>query len=470
MAEVTINNLGRIEGASVKEISIGGKTLKSLQTIPKFQIKSDIDLFLDNIKNLPEFGGVAFDLWSIPSIYQSITLSEGQRNLDNLAKAITPAKKMIDKRICIIDPNTEWYRYKYITEIEKKKDGTIIHTKQTDIFNQRGFPKSIKEIFLKKGTEGHNIAWKEIEKENLLLSFVLWHIEQNLKYNSNLIIPPAPLVDGTNQNMLTIVEKINKIAKELTFEDTDVFGSFYLPIHPDVFVEDDRCTRVLQTIKNNLMVNTILVLKFFRVKNAIIDPSSRARLSRFLSTLDNLKQSYLDNIAIIALDTSEEGMALMSNGIDIACDPLGGVKDKVPFRKSKKDSKKDSSDGHEEQIEINPFKSYGKYVHPETREYTKITDLMNMLDGKGNLPHDCYACKQLHGRLINKKDKKFPNFNEWNLHRRLHNFTFRREEDLWLSNAVIDNNIKAPEIYLSKRTRADKNLVDILPSSIFELK
>jgi len=86
MAEVGINHLERTEGASVKEVSIGGKTLKSLQTIPKFQIKSDIDLFLDNIKNLPEFGGVAFDLWSIPSIYQSITLSGGQRNLYDLAK------------------------------------------------------------------------------------------------------------------------------------------------------------------------------------------------------------------------------------------------------------------------------------------------------------------------------------------------------------------------------------------------
>jgi len=214
------------------------------------------------------------------------------------------------------------------------------------------------------------------------------------------------------------------------------------------------------------MVNTILVLKFFRVKNVINDSLSRARLSRFLSTLDNLKQSYLDNIAIMALDTSEEGMALMSNGIDFACDPIGGVKDKVPFRKAKKGG----GDGSEEQIEIDPFKSYGKYSHPETRGYIKITDLMNMLDDEGNLPHDCYACKKLHGRLIDKKDKKFPSFNEWNPYRRLHNFTFRREEDVWLSDAVIDNNIKAAETYLAQRKRADKNLVDILPSSIFKLK
>ncbi len=466
MAEVGINHLERTMGASVKEVSIGGKTLKSLQTIPKFQIKSDIDLFLDNIKNLPEFGGVAFDMWSIPSIYQSITLSGGQRNLDDLAQAITPAKIMIDKRICFIDPNTEWYRYKYITRVEKRKDGKIVHTKQTDIFGQRGFPQAIKDIFLKRGTEGHNTAWREIEKENLLLSFVLWHIEQNLKYNSNLVIPPAPMVDGKNWTILNIAEKINNIAKELTFEETDVFRSFYLPIHQDVFKEDIRCKRVLQLIKNNLMVNTILVLKFFRVKNVINDSLSRSRLSRFLTTLDTFKQSYMENIAIMALDTKEEGMALMSNGIDITCDPMGGVKDNVPFRKTKKGD----GDGSEKQIEIDPFKSYGKYFHPETREYIKITDLKNMLDDKGNLPHDCFVCKKLHGRLIDKTDKKFPSCNEWNPFRRLHNFNFRREEDKWLSDAVVDNNIKAAETYLAQRNRANKNLVDILPSSIFELK
>ena len=173
----------------------------------------------------------------------------------------------------------------------------------------------------------------------------------------------------------------------------------------------------------------------------------------------------MDSIAIMALDTSDEGIALMSNGIDISCDPMGGVKDNVPFRKAKTRD----GDGSEEEIEIDPFKSYGKYIHPETREYVKINDLMNMLVD-GNLPHDCFVCKKLHGRLIDKKDKRFPSSKEWNPSRRLHNFIFRREEDKWLSDAVIDQNIKAAETYLAQRNRANKNLVDILPSSIFDLK
>lgn len=463
LSEIGINHLKRTEGASVKEITIGGKTLKSLQTVPKFQSKLDIDLFVTNLKQLPIFDGVAFDLYSIPSIFQSINFTEGQRTLDSMSIAKTPAKKMIDDRLCFIDPNTEWYRYKYITKVEGKKGEKMIHTIQTDIFNQRGFPQAIKEIFLKRGTDGHNTAWRELEKNNLLLSFVLWHIEQNLKYNSNLIIPPTPIVDGKNLSMLDIANNINNIAKEYAFEHTDIFRSYYLPIHPDAFKEDIRCKRILNIIRNNLLVNSIIVLKFFRIKKVIMDPFSRSRLSRFLSTLDNIKKSYMDSIAIMVLDTKEEGFALMSNSVDITCDPLGGIKDNVPFKKAKKDDGEGSGD----EKDINPYKNFGKFIHPDTREYTKINDLMNTLDTHATLPHDCFMCRTLHGR-IKPNCSEFPSSSEWNLARRLHNFNFRREEDSWLSDAVIDNNIKGAETYLSQRNRANKNLVDLLPSSIFD--
>ena len=38
MANIGINHLGRIEGVCVKEVTVGEKSLKTLQTIPKFQI------------------------------------------------------------------------------------------------------------------------------------------------------------------------------------------------------------------------------------------------------------------------------------------------------------------------------------------------------------------------------------------------------------------------------------------------
>lgn len=462
MGEIIINHLERAGSSSIKEISIGSKTLKTLQTIPKFQLKSDIELFADNIKNLPEFSGAALDLWSISTVYQAITLADGQRSLDNMAQATTPAKKLLDERIVFLDPNTECYRYKFPVRVEKTKNGKVVHTRQSEIMNQRKFPQAVKEIFEKYGTTGHNTAWRELEKNKLLLSFVLWHMEQGLKYNAKLIISPAPLIDGSSRSMLNILAKINQIAKDITFEETDAFWSFYVPIHSDAFREDNRCKRIIQIIKQNITSNTLLILKFFRTKDILSESMSRIRLGRFLSTLDLLKKSLYDSIAIMALDTKAEGLAFMGNGIDFTCDPLGGVKDALQFKKPKGDDT-----GDKDETQSDPLKLYGKYLHPDTRDYTSVLDLIEMIKPGGILPHNCIFCNKLHGRLIDILGKNFPKRDEWNNGRRLHNFICRRDEDSWLKDAIKDGNQRAVETYLSQRIRGNKNLVDLLPSTSY---
>lgn len=454
MGQILINPLERVGGAALKEISIGKKALKTIQTVPKFQTKSDMVLFEKNLNTTPQFEAVALDLYTIPTIYPQINLTEGQVRLDDWSIAVSPIRKMLDDRILLIDPNTEWYRYNYpITKYSSIR---------SEIMNQRGFPQQIKEIFQEQGKDGHDRAWREMNKRNWILSFVSWHVDQYLKCGSNLIIPPAPIVDGKNQSMLDIAVRINNTARDLTIDNSDAFWSFYLPLSPDVFREDNRCKRVLETISHSAIPNMVLTLKFFRSKCIFDDSASRMRLSRFLTTLDTIKKSLNDELAIIVLDTRSEGFAYMANGVDVTCDPLGAIKDSVPFGKNKTSV----SDDEEDDSQDKKYKMCGKYFHPDTREFTSINDLINMIQPSGILPHDCAACKKFHGKLTDPLVQLKGD--EWNASRRLHNYTCRREEDEMLREAIRKGEEQAPRHYLAQETRGNKNLIDLLPSSSFQ--
>ena len=288
----------------------------------------------------------------------------------------------------------------------------------------------------------------------------MWYIDQNTKYGADIILPPAPLVDGTNTKMLDIVASINQIAKEIVFEETDAFHSFYLPIHPDAFKEEIRCRRIMKMIKENITMNNLLILKFFRTRTVLNESTSRARLGRFLSSLDQLKKSFNEMLAIMTLDSKSEGLAMMGNGIDLTCDPLGGVNDEVQFKRKKK---KGVDTGDVDESQPKKFQQHGKYLHPGLREFISISDLIDGIEPDGVLPHDCDFCNKMHHRLTDKTGATFPKRNEWNAGRRLHNYICRKEEDEWLLNAIDQGNLKATELYLSRRERADKNLVDLLP-------
>lgn len=454
MAQILINHLERVGGTSIKEIVIGKKSLKTIQTIPKFQTKSDVVLFQRNLDYVPGFDGAAFDLWATPTINSSINLDEGQRRLDDIvAHAVTPERKMLDERVLFIDPNTEWYRYRY------PLDGG---TRQSAIMNQREFPHAIREIFERRGTDGHNAAWKEMSRRKLTLSFVSWHIDQALKYGASLVIPPAPLIDGRSLTMLDIAWEINRLTRTLAFETTDAFWSLYIPVHSDAFRDEIRCKRILDVIRQNAIPDTLLVLKFFRTKNILDDSSSRARMSRFLCALDQMKSSLEDRMALMVLDTKSEGFAFMANGVDFTCDPLGGVKDTLQFAKTRE---RDDT-GDEDDTRDRRLRHYGKYFHPDTRDFMSISDLMDVVKPDGLLPHDCMFCGKLHGRLVD--GKKLPKRDEWNALRRLHNFMCRKEEDKWLGDAVNEGNPRAAELYLARPERGNKNLVDFLPLASLE--
>jgi len=449
--QILINPLERVGGAALKEITIGDKVLKTIQTVPKFQKKLDIILFDKHLKELPSFGGIVLDLWSLPKTYCGVDLPANQGSLDDKVQPVTPLRRMLDDKVFFIDPNTECYRYQF-----PMTDGT----RQSKIMNQRGFPRAVKDVFSARGTKGHNVAWKEVQEKKQILAFVSWHVEHYLKYRANLIIPPAPLVDGSSPTMLNIVTQVNQTARTLVFKLTDAFCSTYVPIDPRAFQEENRCRRIMETIKENTTINSLLVLKFFRLSQVLSDCASRMRLSRFLSSLDEHKQSLQDQMGIMVLDTKAEGLALMGNGVDITCDPLGGVKDLVQFSRGRKEEDTGDEDGAQE----NSYRSYGKYFHPDTRDFTMMSDLIGMLPPDGTLPHNCRFCNQLHGRLVN--DEQFPRSDEWNSLRRLHNFICRRDEDKWLADAVSDENGRAIELYLGQQVRGNKNLVDLVPSTL----
>jgi hypothetical protein len=445
--QILVNPLERVGGTALKEITIGEKILKTIQTIPKLQKRSDIALFEKHIKNLPSFEGIALDLWSLPRTCLGVDIRSKQATLDNRVQPVSALGRLLEDRVLFIDPNTESYRYRF-----PESDGT----RQSMIMDQRGFPQAVRETF---NFKNHNAAWKDLREKKQILAFASWHVDYSIEHGANLIIPPAPLVDGSSPTILNIAAQINQTARTLVFKLTDAFCAFYLAIDPIAFRDEMWCKRIMETIKANTTTNSLLVLKFFRMNKVLSDCSSRMRLSRFLSSLDAHKQSLDDQIGVMVLDSKAEGLALMGNGVDISCDPLGGVNDEVQFRRAGKEQ----DTGDEDADQKNKYSLYGKYFHPDTRDFTKMTDLIEMLPPEGTLPHDCHFCQSLHGRLVD--GGQFPRSDEWNSLRRMHNFTCRREEDKLLMDAIKEGNERAVELYLGQQVRGNKNLVDLLPTT-----
>ena len=453
MNQILVNPLERVGGMALKEITIGDKVLKTVQTIPKLQTKSDILLFDQHRKELPPFGGAALDLWSLPSMYCGVDFDGNQGAIDDKVRPVTPLRRILDDKLLFIDPNMEAYRYRFPVKDESRL---------SKIMSQRGYPKAVRHIFEAKGTSGHNAAWKAVQEQKQLLALVSWQVDYYLRF-TNLVIPPSPLVDGSSPNLLNIVTQVNQTAKALVFRTSDAFCAFYVAVDPSAFTEEMRCRRILNMIKENLTTNSLLVLKLFRTKRVLDDSASRNRMSRFLSELDEAKKSCNDQVAIMTLDSKSEGFALMGNGVDLTCDALGGVKDEVPFG----NSKKNEDTGDQDDSQKDEYRRYGKYFHNDTREFTTITDLvLGLQPPKGLLPHNCHSCEKLHGRLLDRL--QFPKSDEWNALRRLHNFTCRREEDNWLLDAISSGNDRAAALYLAQEKRGNKNLVDLLPSGVLQ--
>ena len=451
MKHIVINQIVRAGSTSLKEIELGGKVLSTIRTLPKLQKKSDLELFFGRTSSETRFEGVALDLWSLNDLSKSLFIGDGQRRLDNNEIAITREKALMDEKAIIIDPNSEEYCHPLLHHVEKNGEKV---TRLDFIFLLSKFPTQVKEIFK---TRKHDDAWHELESRKLLLLYIDWYVRYCLKYGGSVILPPAPLVDGRRQSMLDTLTNVNLACHKITVETTEAYPATYIPIESTAFQSDKPPQRIADTIADLLQPHSILVLKFYRTEDMLSDPMARRRLREFLIAVDTLEREHHDRVAVMVLDTRTEGLAYFGSGVDITCDPLGGVQDRPKFRKRKKDDTE--TDDEEEN-----FGRYGKWYHPELREYLKLDQVKSMLGEDGNLPHHCRFCDSI-GESLTKEidDPLFPTADQWNTGRRIHNFICRQEEDEAIRDSVQIGERRAVELFLSRGTRANKNLLDILP-------
>jgi hypothetical protein len=361
----------------------------------------------------------------------------------------------MDKKVIIIDPNSEEYFFPY--PLKKDKESGNKTNRLDAIFSIKSFPKQVREVFSEYGKEA---AWQTLESRKLLLSFVDWYVESCVKYGATIILPPAPLIDGKSTKMIDIVKQINNTTQSVVKARTDCYPASYVPISSDAFFDENSPQRILDMISEIAQLHSIIALKFYRSGKSLNQAITRRRMKDFLMALDALKKINYDNLAIMILDTKAEGVAYFGNGVDLTCDPLGGVKDVVFFGKKKQNV--DTGDEVEEQpIEL---RNYGRIFHHEMREYLTIPEVRSVLGPTGKLTHDCKFCKDLGDGLTKEKDEPgFPKQDQWNAGRRLHNFTCRREEDAKIREEAMSGNAKVVELFLKEEGRGNKNLIDLIP-------
>jgi hypothetical protein len=453
MKQVIINQVCRAGSTSIKEIELGGKIINTIGTLPKLQSRSDIELFFGRKSKVPTFDGVVLDLCSLHDISRSLFVGEGQRRLDDNEIAVTREKLLMDEKAIFIDPNSEEYHYPLM--IRKEKITGNSRSRLDSILSLQKYPSAVKAVFI--GHRG-DTAWRELESKKLLLSYVDWYVQHCLKYRASIILPPSPLVDGRKSMMLGVLKSVNATCQEITRNTTEAYPATYIPIKSDAFLDDKAPQRIVDTISDLLRPHSILALKFYRTEDMLHQVMARRRLRQFLIAIDVLKKEYHESVAVMVLDTRAEGLAYFGSGVDLTCDPLGGIQDRPKRRKKTNQIKDDECDEPEN------FGRYGKWYHPELRDYLLFAQVRSILNDSGRLPHSCQFCDDLGDSLTKEQDEPgFPMADQWNKGRRFHNFICRQEEDATIRDSVIEGEMRAVELFLRRETRADKNLLDILP-------
>jgi hypothetical protein len=455
MRQILVNPICRAGSTCLKEIDVGGKVIRSIQTLPKLQSKSDVRLFFDKENIIPDFDALVLDLWSLPELSKALFIGKGQRRVEDNEIAITPVKMKMDEKVVIIDPSSEEYHYPYPLKKDPINGNRL--TRRDAILSLKGYPMPVKQVFNEFGKDA---GWRTLEAKNLLLSYVDWYIQYCVKYGASVILPPSPLIDGSSQPMIEISKAINNTSQAVTRERTEAYPASYIPILSEAFDDEKRPQRILDMIYDIARPHSIVALKFFRSGKSLEQIIQRKRIREFLMAIDALKKDNHDNLAILVLDTKAEGMAYFGNGVDLTCDPLGGIKDIPSFRKKK--VREDTGDELEGQPE--EFKHYGRYYHHIMREFLTIPEIKTVLDPSGQLPHKCEFCVNLADSLVKQKDDPgFPRQDQWNEGRRIHNFTCRREEDEIMREKISAGDTKAIELFLKENGRGNKNLIDLIP-------
>ncbi len=437
-----INPLKRVEGALQTEISIGIKTLSTPVPIPKIKGQMDFGIVCDNTQLEKNVKAICFDLYNVAEIIHkrrelskqyNLKMRSIDENYDNLIKQIP----------ILVDPNTEAFYFKIPWKIKQKKQLYV----RDAFYELLSLPENVKKIIEKMEPSNYNQSWSTIWNEEMMVSIIDSFISYQSLYNADIVIPPVPLVTGSNITM-QLMRSINSKARRPISEIYGVISSMYIPLHYKIFTRfDDRGEKIrediINYIKENIAFYKFLVIKLVWYSNISNSKPARKEYGKFLSKIDKIKKEMKDSFAVILLDAGAEGRYTLANSVDCFVEPVG--KRAGVIRGSKKED--------DEEIEII---THGNYLHP-TEGWIPFNRLLEIVkENKGLLPCSCQACDKYHG-ILSKDISKL----EWNIARRSHAINLRRRQVDTIAGSI--NKGKYDDIILRIDVDEDRNFIDLLP-------
>ena len=426
-----VNRLERCDHAVAADLYLDSKVLRSPAFAPKAKIPMDLDILCDSaeIEHLP--AALVLNIDEAARVLSERRFARGQLTLDG-----TPVETDLGRLSpspIVLDPSTELFYF------QAPRSG--------DLLKLLNVSPPLGGILDGMTPKNHNASWNRIRRDRLGLSFVDAYVVAASSAGPDVIPAPVPLLNGKNRDLLAFAEDIIRWTADIVGRKTTAFPAVMLPLHYTTFGNAAFVQELLGLLRRVMPVHRILILKLLWYENMNPRQLLRRRFGEFLSQIDALKMELEDNFLTMLFDARSEGFVTLANGIDVYSEPLD--MNVHPYKRKEK----------EDEEERDPLARYGRYTHQDDRQDWPFREILEEVGtNEGKLPHNCAACRPLHGRLV---PGALPPSVEWNRARRQHLFNLRNEEVAQLREAIAERSVR--DIAMRIMRGGDLNLFDLLP-------
>ena len=443
---IFVNPLKRVKHARLAEVEIKDKIILLPTYFTKLKSEYEMKSLVNKINNIEyRMDGYCVNIQDAEILLEepSNKTRYYQTQLDGKIKP--KQKEILNKKLLIIDPQTEVFYYDYKTRNGKSA--------QQNIISLEGFPNMLRNKLLeinKHKKKERNKIWKDLYETRYLFPLINWYSLYQNKFGADIINPPTPVIDG-NKTILRIALYVNQATTDIVRDRFDALPSTYLPIHYNAVRKDGFLKIILDEFLEHIYQTRILIIKllwFDKLESAI----ERKNFSKFLTEIDKLKLELDNNLVVFYLDGLNESLYTLMNGVDIYIEPLDGINKPMHGKKGKSEEEKK----YDEEMGIK-YTKHGNYYLKDTREFIPYWRLLKIVkNNNGYLPCNCKFCSKYH------KNLSFDTPSEkWNSDRRMHLINARLEEIEKLKDHVFNNDVDAFR-WLAMRD-GNKNHIDLLP-------
>ena len=436
----TINPLMRVKGATVKEISIGRKHLKTPAYIPKIQKQLDFDLVCSGEMIESKLKALSFDAHTVAEVIRKRKEKAKQYTVE-MQSVDADYDNLVSETPTFIDPKTEAF---YFRIPWKSKNGEPLYVKD-GILEAMQFPSSLETILREMEKKNYSQSWAKVVNQNHMISYINSYLSLQAKNKADVVIPPVPLITG-HEITLDLMKTVNEKTAKIVTEKVMAASSMYLPLSYRIFSPSYEKGakvrgRILDYVRQNIAAYRFLFLKVVWYSN-LTTRLAQEELGEFMMQLDFIKEDSKDSFAVIVLDAGSEGYCLLANGADGFSEPIHG-------RIGVSISGRDEEDENETPV-------HGRYLHP-TQGWVGFSKLRELVaDADGILPCSCEACEPYHGKL----DENVPSY-QWNKSRRSHAANQRTRRVDELIEGIKKGN--PDDIVIRIDSGEDRNLINLVP-------